>query len=99
MSALSCARYTCLELFAAIVLLSTSNTSFYYALLLTIRKLYLSYKFPFSFFVISCNTIINRRQVHLQPPKSFDRQHKTNIEKRGSIRGWMIVVREIVTLV
>ena len=37
-------------------------------------------------------------EVHLRPPKSVNLKHKENIERRGFISGWPIVIREIVNL-
>ena len=67
--------------------------------LLIITKLYLSHKFRINLFMILCNIIFRCRQVHIGPPESFNRRQKANIERRGSIRDWLIVVREIVTLI
>ena len=91
--------YTCWYLYYAIVILSTTNTSFYYDLLLIITKLCLYHKSRINLFVIFCNTIICCNQVHLWPPKSVDLRQKANIEIKGSIRGRPIFVREIMTLI
>ena len=68
-------------------------------MLLIITKLYLSYKFRIHCFLIISNTIVFCRQVHLQPPKSFNRQDKAKIERRGSIRAAPIIVMEIFNLI
>ena len=52
----------------------------------------------FMLYVIT-NTIICFSQVHLRPPESVDVQHREKIKRRGFIRGWKIVMRDIVTLI
>ena len=93
------AKYTCWGSFAVIILWSTTNTSFYYVLLLIITKISLSYKFRINFFVIFCNTLIHCSQVHLRPPESGNIQHKANIEIQGFLRCRLIIVRYIMTLI
>ena len=55
--------------------------------------------FCINLFVIFCNKMFCCRKVHIRPPKSFDHQQKGSIERRGYIRGRLIVVRKIVTLI
>ena len=93
------ARYTCFSLCPVIVFLSTTNNSFHYVLLLIITTLYLSHKFRINSFVLFCNTMFFYIQVHLRPFENFDHQHKADIERRGCIKGWLIVVRKIMTLI
>ena len=92
-------RYTQLGLFAVIIFLFTTNVSFYYVSLLISKKLYLSQKSRINFFVIFCNKMFCYIQVHPRPPKSFDHQHKANIERQGYIRDKLIVVREIINII
>ena len=67
--------------------------------LLIITRLSLSRKFWINFSVIFCSTVFCCRKLHLRPPESFNHRQKSNIEIRGSIRGRMVVVRNIRTLI
>ena len=68
-------------------------------MLLNITKLCLFHKFRINFIVIFCNTITCWSQVHLRPPESVGLQQKANIETGVFIRGQVVVVMEIVTLI
>ena len=71
----------------------------YYVTLLITRKLYVSHKFWINLFVIFYNTIFCWRQVHLRSPKIVNHQHKANTEIFEYIKGSLIVVRDIMTLI
>ena len=57
--------------FAAILLRSTRNTSFYYVLFVIITEICLSQKIRINSFVIFSNTVFCCRQVNLLPSKRF----------------------------
>ena len=69
----------------------------YYVTLLIITTLYLSHKFWINFSVLFYTIIVCFTQVHLWPPNRFNCQEKASTERRGYIRGRLVVVREIMT--
>ena len=73
--------------------------SIYYVLSLFITKLYLYQKFGINFFVIFFNTIFAADKYIYDIPKALITKKKQKNERRGSIRGQPIIVREIVTLI
>ena len=73
-----------------------------------ITKLCLSHKFQINSFLVFSKAIFCCIKLNQPPSKSFDypdaenivrRPHRANIERRGSVGVWMIVVRDITTLI